>query len=266
MLNGQINLMTGTASQSGSMPPFFGSFNPRQKIPSSGKPGGIETTKGTAVLYRSQDKTVNNFNIGYNPQNSTIANINLYVTAASYGYEVQGSEAFAKYYQRFYPISSVIRKATIQGIARNEYEYEDLAFWIRDGQYKLAQGTLDFMGLYIPASGINAFGFIPNFHVKIGSEPGENPNPIPFAIQYQFDFIITEDATDSSNGKFATTMQGSASYSVTSIAEQGWIKGNVTTGKSGVSWRSIQGQYTDGLNFANKAANIPNTVSTKIGY
>ena len=275
ILNGIINLQvggnTGYIGRNSTMPSFFGPFDPRKKIGVSEGPGGVETTTAKAILYKSVDKPVNNFNVATQFQNASRTQnpgsfsgqaslfTNLYIISASYGYEIQGSEAFSKFYQRYYPISSVIRKATIQGIARNEYEYEDLAYWIRTAQYELAKGSLDFMGLYIPATGINAYGFIPKFVVSLGDTEGRNPNPVPVAIPYEFDFIITEDATDPiTNGKFGTTMQQSASYPVYNTLNQYWISGN-TMGPA--TWSSIQGEYTNGLNAANSFGGITNVVN-----
>ena len=249
---GYINL---EVTQVNPMPKFLGPFNPRKKIPSGptntkGKlPGGIETTKETSILYRSSSKTAFSFNSSQTTSLTSLnANpslyMNLYVISTNYGYEVQGSDTYAKYYQRFYPISSVIRKATIQGIARNEYEYEDLAWWIRLAQTDLVKGNLDSIGLYIPASGINAFGFIPTFSLKLGAAAGEDMNPIPFAINYQFDFVILQDATDPQRNNFGDVMTQNNSYAVQAYRGQNYIQ------------NSNYQQYTSGLNMANRAAGI----------
>jgi hypothetical protein len=281
MLNGVINLQVGGTSGylgNGQMPSFFGPFDPRKKIPANPSGpvggayvGGIETTKGVSVLYKSVDKNVNDFNIASQGQIGGRAqspaafsgqaglSMELYIISASYAYEIQGSEAFSKFYQRYYPISSVIRKATIQGIARNEYEYEDLAYWIRTAQYELAKGSLDFMGLYIPATGINAYGFIPKFSISLGDTTGANPNPIPAGIPYEFDFVITEDTTDQASAKFATIMQGNASFAQFHTYDQYWISGNSNPSSNGTTWKTLQGEYTKGLNYADLNAGIVNT-------
>jgi len=266
-LNGTININvggnTGYIGGNTVVPSFFGSFDPRSKIPSgdssnSSSPGGIELTKDVSILYKSSPNS-NGFYVSDTSNTvSPSQYINLYVLSAEYGYEIQSSDAYSKFYYRSYPISSVIRKATIQGIARNEYEYEDLAYWIRVCQYQLARGDISYMGLYIPATGINGYGFIPKFSFALGDTNGTNPNPIPIGIVYEFEFIITEDATDSNNT--GDIMQVSYSNNVRPVEKQYWISGNVQTGASGVSWQKIQGQYTDALNAANQLANISNLV------
>ena len=251
--NGAINI---EVTKQNKMPAFFGPFDPRKKIPAGDNantksPGGIEPTNNAAVLYRSTPtpKALFSFNTTQT-YDLTAVNANpslyteLYVLSTEMGYEVQGSDSYAKYYQRFYPISSVIRTVTISGIARNEYEYEDLAWWIRLAQSDLAKGTLDVMGLYVPASGINAFGFIPQMVVKLGAAGGDTPDPIPRGIAYQFDFTITQDATDPQQSIYGDVMTPDTSHTVASFRSQSWIQ------------NSDFAQYTTGINTANRFAKV----------
>ena len=151
----------------------------------------IERDAGRAQLYRSQYKaTVGT--IEKNPVQDTTSIIDLYVTEVNYGYAIEGEEHTSKYYSRFYPTSAVLRDVTVNGIARDEREYEDLAFWIRNVQSDIARGYISHMGLRVPATGIDIWGHIPMFNVSIGGYG----NPVPVGIQYQFRMVIIKDKTD----------------------------------------------------------------------
>ena len=196
----------------------FPNANPRIKngsglqwnLVNMGKPNtnAVEATKGKAVLYRARANSTPYpsqapdvvTQPGVKPLNATNLFQELYITVAEYGYQTEGTDAYAKYYKRYYPISSSLRTITITGIARDEREYEDLAYWIRVAQSDMATGYLSYVGLLVPEAGINAWGFIPSFDIKIGAQPGEAPNPIPVGITYQFQFLITTDNTDPTDG------------------------------------------------------------------
>lgn len=245
MLNGIINLNVQQQFSSNSIPPALGPILPRTKVPGS-RYGEIEKTSHNATIYKSYNEDITaQYGIVVPSNTSPTSSIELYVLEVDYGYEVDGSEAFSKYYQRFYPISSVIRTATIKCVARNEYEYEDFAWWVRKAQTDMSKGLVGTMGIYVPAAGINASGFIPTFPFKLGAAAGESVNPVPIAIEFQFEFLITQDNTDTDNPSFSTILSDTTSYTVWNIGQQGWFPSSSTQVAN--VWKS----YTDGLNWAN---------------
>lgn len=151
----------------------------------------IEKNAGRAQLYRSGYKpTVGT--IEKNPAKDTNSVIDLYITEINYGYAIEGQDHVSKYYSRFYPTSAVLRDVAVTGLVRDEREYEDLAYWIRNVQSDIARGYISHMGLRVPATGIDIWGHIPNFTVSIGGYG----NPVPVAIPFQFNMVIIKDNTD----------------------------------------------------------------------
>lgn len=151
----------------------------------------LEKRAGRAQMYRSTYKpTVGT--IEKTPQKEDASVVDLYIHEINYGYAVEGEDHVSKYYSRFYPTSAVLRDVSVNGIARDEREYEDLTYWVRNVQSDIARGYVSYMGLRVPATGVNIWGYIPEFNVNIGGYG----NPIPVGIQYQFQMVVIKDLTD----------------------------------------------------------------------
>lgn len=124
----------------------------------------------------------------------------LWITEAKYGYSVVGPTAVSKYYTRTYTHSFKLTPANVQGVCRDENEYDDLADFIREGQIAASQNAENVFRLYIPAAKIDYIGVIESFQ---GGFNAQNRG-VPIAPKFNFDFTIFKDLNDNVQ-KFGTT-------------------------------------------------------------
>lgn len=116
----------------------------------------------------------------------------LWITEANYGYSAIGPTAVSKYYTRTYTHSFKLTPASIQGICRDENEYDDLADFIREGQIAISQNPENVFRLYVPGAKIDYIGVVESFQ---GGFIGNNRG-VPVAPQFKFDFTIFKDLND----------------------------------------------------------------------
>lgn len=116
----------------------------------------------------------------------------LWITEATYGYSAVGPTAVSKYYTRTYTHSFKLTPASVQGICRDENEYDDLADFIREGQIAVSQNPENVFRLYIPGAKIDYIGVIESFQGGIIS----NNKGLPVAPRFKFDFTIFKDLND----------------------------------------------------------------------
>ena len=138
------------------------------------------------------------------PQDTT--QFDLWVTEVSYGYQLVGSDAASRFYNKFYPQYFRKNPIQVQGVCRDEIEYNALAKFIREQQ---VNATIDHNNLFlleIPGAGIKAIGVIPNFQAGIDSQN----QGIPVAPEFNFEFIVFRDLTDIVDSSFD---YGNASFS-----------------------------------------------------
>lgn len=138
------------------------------------------------------------------PQDTT--QFDLWITEVLYGYQLIGSNAASRFYNKFYP--QYFRKNPIQvkGVSRDETEYNALAKFIREQQ---VNATIDHNNLFlleIPGAGIRAIGAIPSFQAGIDAQN----QGIPVAPEFSFEFVVFRDLTDIVDSNFD---YGNASFS-----------------------------------------------------
>jgi len=158
----------------------------------------------------SQRTLLDNTNKGYFQEEklNTKRNITKYsrfdiwITEAKYGYSAIGPSAVSKYYTRTYTHSFKLTPANVQGVCRDENEYDDLADFIREGQIASSQNAENVFRLYIPAAKIDYLGVIESFQ---GGFNAQNKG-VPVAPKFNFDFTIFKDLNDNVQ-KFGTTAQ-----------------------------------------------------------
>jgi hypothetical protein len=177
-------------------------IDPTKQFDETGSPFSIkeQVRKNVSSQQQASVGFFNQEGLNSRRNNATNSRFDLWITEAKYGYSAIGPSAVSKYYSRTYTHSFKLTPASIQGVCRDENEYDDLGDFIREGQIAASQNHENVFRLYIPGAKIDYIGMIEDFQGGFNA----NNRGIPLAPKFNFDFTIFKDLNDNVQ-KFGTT-------------------------------------------------------------
>jgi hypothetical protein len=139
-----------------------------------------------------------NATLSYN-YNNTVRQIDLYVNTLAQPHRLTGASAQSRLAKQFYPRAYAPGNMTVEGVCRNEREYQQLALFIRQHHRVLINtanpimftraGTTGYnrlLRLNVPSEGILYRGYIENFSVS-------KRGVFNVAPPFEFEFVVIFD-------------------------------------------------------------------------